>query len=83
MPSTTIEVWRRRALDSLKNQRQLPAIASTDIVMLATLYIGQRVKYNGHEYQVIRFGSWGVRIESGYGREHCVLVVPAYELQSA
>lgn len=83
MIGTTIEVWRRRALDSHQQNRQLPAVASTDIVMLARLYIGQRVKYNGHEYQVMNYGPWGVRIESGYGRQHCILVVPAYELQSA
>jgi len=52
-------------------------------VRLASLYIGQRVKYNGHEYQVMNYGPWGVRIESGYGRQHCILVVPAYELESA
>lgn len=51
--------------------------------MLASLYIGQMVKYNGHEYQVMNYGAWGVRIESGYGRQHCILVVPAYELESA
>jgi len=51
--------------------------------MLASLYIGQRVKYNGHEYQVMNYGPWGVRIESGYGRQHCILVVQAYELEPA
>lgn len=51
--------------------------------MLATLHIGQRVKYKGHEYQVMNYGPWGVRIESGYGCQRCILVVPAYELESA
>ena len=50
--------------------------------MIASLYIGQKVRYNGNEYQVTNYGPWGVRIESGYGREHCILVVPSYELDS-
>ena len=51
--------------------------------MIAAIYIGQKVKYNGHEYQVMNYGPWGVRIESGYGQQHCVLIVPNYELEPA